>query len=872
MPTIEKIKSFLKEIGSTYCLKNKQVYDTRLNNIKQYTTFPWREDQRHVVDCFLNSNEYKYYIINGIFGCGKTTLLFGLLINSFVKKIYKPNDCMFISFNISIKNEIRRKLKELGFLSKSTVSTFDSIIYKICKLYNYKYLDLPNFDGKRRFVYDICKQIKNKDIPLIPIYDSIQLIFIDEVQDLESKTLEVFQTFFSRCTIVFAGDIFQSIQKEPRESLLWYLLHSNLTNVYKICMKETPRVPPNILKTIQTTLSKNYPEFQDKIKQWNSSNTHSNCDVVWKKFYSYNHVFEEMDHFCNEYPQHESMILSFSSAITVKGNMGDVARFRKYLQIQGIQLNNNHKKIETDKLFLSTANSSKGLERNYVLCILTFPLELAFINFSNDIVLNIITVALTRAKKKVIFCVSAYKDKFCKVLDLFETCPKPDKEKIRDGKRLSEFTFSDYMNIEHNVTSLIKQSVIRYDTRIKLKEFAKSYDTKKIFEHFKCKRPILQNEEDRAFVGVLIENLITSVWKQNWPSLPDISSIQKNPMYLHCIKKIKTLVQKYNQYTRSNLFLNTSINIQFNGIFIFSQLYQAIYNKIFIQLHPDIQNKLFHYWSQLKPLCHTFKPNHYEKMIIQSNLRMPHLTGIADIVFSNQDEINIWEIKASIDRNWKDNALTQIILYSLMTGKSWSRLTLLNVFSNEKIFYHFNSKQIMMLRHLVIDDIIIYNCNCFLSKNYNAFNKNIFKFDNTLFVDITYENTHISQISILELISPTKCIILLNTYFEHTTSKTNRKQKLCSYSGNKQENVYTYINNFLHSSLHKDKTIFMMNQIDSCISIQQHSIHDFIHESPPIDLMNYEKNDSQKFSLDYEDSVVINVTKLCYLSQKYKFI
>ena len=481
MPTIEKTKKFLKEIGSTYCLKDKEAYEIRLNKIKNYLTFPWREDQKKVVDNFLK-NDKKYYIINGIFGCGKTTLLFGLLINSFVKKIYKPNECMFISFNISIKNEIRRKLKGLGFLSKSTVLTFDSIIYKICKIYNYKYIDLPNFDGKRRFVYDICKQINSNDIDFLPIFSNIKLIFIDEVQDLESKTFLVFQTFFKDCSIVFAGDIFQSIQKEPRESLLWYLLHNDISHSYKICMKETPRVPNNILCSIQKTLTKNYPEFKDEIKQWNSSNNISDCDIYWKKFYNYNQVFGLMDEFCNTYPKEKSMILSFSSAITVKGNMGDVARFRKYLQIQGIPLNNNHKKIEVDKLFLSTANSSKGLERDYVLCILTFPLELAFINFSNDIVLNIITVALTRAKKKVIFCVSAYKDKFCKILDLFENCPLPEKEKIREGKRLNEFTFSDYMNIEHNVTSLIKQSVIRYDTRIKLKEYAKSYDTQKYLQ------------------------------------------------------------------------------------------------------------------------------------------------------------------------------------------------------------------------------------------------------------------------------------------------------------------------------------------------------------------------------------------------------
>ena len=538
MTTIAAMKHFLKTIGSTYCFSSKQRYLDRIKIINSYLTFPWREDQKNILDHFLQNNQTKYYVINGIFGCGKTTLLLGILINSFIKKIHKPKECMFISFNVSIKNEIKRKLKLYGFSSKVEVSTFDSIIYKICELYNYPHLKLPNFDGKRRFVYNICKEIKNGDKQLLEILENINVIFIDEVQDLEYQCFEIFDTFFSHCKIVFAGDIFQSIQKEPRESLLWYLLNTPMNNTHITYMKETPRVPQKILHTLQYTLSQNYPEFKDQIASWKSSNYESELDVEWKRFYGYNQIFSNIESFCSNHNFKDTMVLTFSSAITVKGNMGDIARVRKFLETLNYDINKNHKKMDPNKLFLSTANSSKGLERDYVLCVLTFPLELAFMNFSNDIVLNLITVALTRAKKKVVFYIPAYKDKFSNVLDLFMNCPQPDKERIREGKRLCDYTFSDYMNIEHNVTSLIKLSVISYDTRIFLKQFAKSYDTQKIFDdHIDCKRPILSTEEDRALVGVLLENLITCNWIGHWPTLPDLDVIKNNPMYTHCIKR-----------------------------------------------------------------------------------------------------------------------------------------------------------------------------------------------------------------------------------------------------------------------------------------------------------------------------------------------
>jgi superfamily I DNA/RNA helicase len=114
------------------------------------------------------------------------------------------------------------------------------------------------------------------------------------------------------------------------------------------------------------------------------------------------------------------MILTFSSAITVKGALGDVARLRRFLSQKEYDVNKNHKSMDVEKLFLSTANSSKGLERDNVLAILTFPLERAFVNFSDDLVVNLLTVALTRARKKVVIYVPAYQDKFSRVLSLYQ--------------------------------------------------------------------------------------------------------------------------------------------------------------------------------------------------------------------------------------------------------------------------------------------------------------------------------------------------------------------------------------------------------------------------------------------------------------------
>ena len=882
--TVSKMKQFLKKIGSTYAFKNKQRYVQRISKIHDYLQFPWREDQQNVLDSFL-TKDFKYFVINGIFGCGKTTLLLGMLINCIITGKHPAQDLFFISFNVCIRNELRRKLRVYGLSKKTKVRTFDSIIYEICKNYKYKYLDLPNFSGKRRFVYDLCEEIQNGTREKIPIQNQPRVLFIDETQDLEKQTLVLFQTFFDQAQIVFAGDVFQSIQKEPRESLLWYLLQQKDENIYQTYFKETPRVPRNILNTLKTTLSEYYPEFREEISTWRSSNNHSDAEIIWKRFYSYNNIFNCVEDFCQEHPQQETMILTFSSAITVKGALGDVARLRRFLSQKEYDVNKNHKSMDVEKLFLSTANSSKGLERDNVLAILTFPLERAFVNFSDDLVVNLLTVALTRARKKVVIYVPAYQDKFSRVLSLYQKCPQPNKKRIREGKTLKEYTFSDYLNIEHCVTELLRQSIISYDTRVKIKEYIKMYDTTKVFKGKPMKRPILPTEEERALIGVIIENLITSKWLGEWPGLGDYKTLKDHPMYTHCYKKIESRCQKYMKYTKNHNFHDPSQ--QFKGILYYSQSHIAMYNKIFITLSDKFVSNIQEYWKVLCPRVNEFRPKS-GKINVQTNLRMPWLTGIADVVVCKQeirkkkeeemkyDELNLWELKASIANDWKDDALSQVALYALMTGKIWSRLTLLNPFRNEKSQYYFNSKNIISLRKLVTNDIIVWNTNCYLSKTYNPKNKKTFNVDKKLFVHVNKnEEGDITQFSVLNMLSPTKIRLIYDIYFKMEKSK--EKLKYTSQEKLRLESTYENpvetIKEFLSRSVYSKCEIWYVgnNEIDDIHGKKMSEL--FSNEIEDISQeMEYTKNPDLRYSLDFDDSVVQNLCFISRLSNEYKFL
>lgn len=801
--SVSQLRDTFKKYEFTHSYPRREYYFQKINKLTQVIDFTWRDDQKEVIDSFLKF-EKQIYIIHAVFGSGKTTLLLGMLIHGIIYDLFLPSDVMFVSFNISIKNEIKRKLTKFGIGSRVSVRTFDSIIYQICKNTDYPHIDLPNFDGKRRHVYN--KMFDEECIYEISFQPKI--IFIDECQDLEKTTMEVFKRFYPNSKFVLAGDIFQSIQKEPRESVLWHYMNKEEDNIYKIYMSETPRVPEKNLNTLKKALSTYYPEFSDKINNWHSSNKVSDADIEWRSLESYTHMFDDLESFCKDHPADETMILTFSSAITVKGAMGDIARFRRFLSMNDILVNKNHKKMSEKDYFLTTANSSKGLERDYVIVFLTFPLEKAFINLSDDIVVNLITVALTRAKKKVIMYVPKYEDKFSRVLKLFDACPKPT-EKIKEEKSLTEFEIYDFLNLEHTVTELIRQSVIKYDTRILLKENVKIFKFEKLFENNIPVYLGIQTEEEKAFVGVLIENLITSIWSGVWPTI-NVYHTDNNPMYNHCSKKINSLTKKYNLISKKSI---QDINIHFEGICCYSQLQMALCNKIYFNLSDTHRDTLFNYWLKLKYKAIEIKPTG-NNIKIQSNLKMKLLKGVADSIVSSKidegiTEITIVEIKASQDRDWKDDALIQAMLYALMTGKTWSRIILLNPFMNEKVSYYFNTKNILTLRNHVLQDIMMFNINCMLAKKTDTMSKKTkLRVENCMFLEVEKNDLdEITQVSLLRMESPIKCQILLNKYInkeKEEDDEIDRKIK-CRYESKStlediKKEISIIINNPLYNN------------------------------------------------------------------------
>jgi hypothetical protein len=880
--SVTKLKSFLQNIGSCYSFKNKEEYQTRVQRYKNVVEFSWRKDQKRVIDSFLSFDK-KIYVVHAVFGSGKTTLLMGMLIHGLIHSLFQPKDVLFISFNISIRNEIKRKLKEFGISSKVGVRTFDSVIYEICKNTEYPYIDLPNFEGKRKHALKLCFDLTEFQLPTQP-----KIIFIDEAQDLEKSTLDVLRYFFPESRFVFAGDIFQSIQKEPRESVLWYFMKDcQDEDVFKIYMNETPRVPKAILSSLKTALKTYYPEFTPQIDSWKSGNKVSNADIEWRRLYSYSHIFDEIDTFCEMYTPEQGMILTFSSAITVKGAMGDVARVRRHLSVNDMKVNTNHKRNDPESYFLSTANSSKGLERDYVICFLTFPLEKAFVSLSDDIVVNLITVALTRAKKKVIMYVPAFEDKYSRVLNIFENCPRPNKQRIRkDDKGLNDYSRQDYIDLEHSTTETIRQGIIKYDTRIKIKESAKLYSIEKIFEDnaFIRNVPKMITEEERSFVGIFIENLITSTWTGHWPRIYEAESINNNPMYIHCLGMIKKLLKKYNDFTSQNIF---DTQTQFDGILIYAQVHIAMSDKLLMTLSPGTIGALKRYWEGFRGKCLAMKPNEGE-ISIQHRLKMPWLTGVADTLVSKGirkgemekefKELTLYEIKASIDYEWKDDALLQVLMYALMTGKRYNRVVLLNPFRNEKFSYYFNSESILTLRNLLTTDILIYNFNCMMAKMYPQVkdNKELQEIgvNDLIFLNVMKDGDTITQVSLVQMLSPIKCDLIYNSYSKlEKEIAENKIEKFRKESKVTEEEMLKEVNYILSSSQNKDKIILSNledKKIKSKLSLFENEFK--ADEDEVLDWLDYSKNEEKGFSLNWNDGLHLLFCRLTYLFFHRKFV
>jgi len=726
--TKKAMEETLKERNMKSSFRKKQDTVDFFERLAWSWNMPWREDQAKVISSFFDK-KYSEVVIQAIFGGGKTTMMLAIIHMLVLNDSSLIPDIFICAFNIGIRNEIKKKLKSLG---KFNVSTFDSLIWHCCDELKYEDLKLLNFETKRRFVRENLDSLSSKP--------SFKYVFIDETQDLEKQCYPILKKLFPNAKFMFVGDVFQSIQKEPRESMMWYLLNrvsTRSTAIYK--MMDTPRVPLPILNEIKEALLQYYPEFSSTINQWkSSSNFTAPTKVSWVSFQNYQAVNNAIMKKLQVLDHKDTMILTFSSAITVRGSLGDIARFRRFLQLQGIDINPNHKRMLDDRLFLTTANSSKGLERKHVLCILTFPLELAFSNFSNDLVMNLITVALSRCKESITFFVPNYIDRFSKVLHCFSNCPKPAEKPVLEEKKQQKETIKkrvpksnkdcnsfEYdpkdklgmLQKEHSVTEILRQSILSFETRQLLLRYVRQ---DQVWNLPPSSAETIRTEEECALSGLIFESLILSLWTGRFP-FSDFASIQHHSVFSHHVENIRKKDKHYRQFIQKHPKIINE-QIRFEGSFLYAQLHLYAYQKIWVKTDKKKNGVLFKHWKSILPTIRSIVvPNAYA-IKTQVNISMPLLKGIMDAArvpkSDTSDSMDIFEIKASRSPDWKINTMLQATLYGIMNGKAFFNTYLINVFSKQaKLFKVYLKKDLMWLRATITQDIINWNLNCYLAKN-----------------------------------------------------------------------------------------------------------------------------------------------------------
>jgi len=756
--TVRLACSILQEQGLQHSFANKAALHEFLTKLRWPYTMPWRIEQRECLEQFV-SPEWDELVVQAIFGGGKTTMMLAMIQH--VLLLSSQEKVQICAFNVCIKNEIKKKLGHLRYPKR--VQTFDSIIYELCAELGYENLRVLDFEGKRKFVQQHLSKVRG--------LEDITYLFVDEAQDLEMLAYHIFKKRYPNAKRVLVGDVFQSIQKEPRESLLWHLMRKPADpRCLRYSMTDTPRVPRSILHEMQQALTTFYPEFSPTIRQWTSSNALVDAKpITWKPFDSYKAVYEEMLEFIREKGPTNVMILAFSSAITVRGALGDVSRIRQFLLQHDIPVNSNHKRLKDDCVFLSTANSSKGLERDHVFGFLSFPLELAFANFSDDLVVNLTTVALSRCKKSVVMHIPKYQDRFSKVLTLYASCPRPliASQKTKGPKTNKDDVLEDrredkraMLEKEHSITEALRLSILSFSTKTLLQSFGKKYKSTEIPQQHMHK--IHVSEEDSTFCGVVFETLTLCEWKGSWPrnSATD-GTFAHHDIFQSFQSRIHAMRHDFVKFSRRHPAPQAlSCEKKVEGACLYARLHLACFQKIFWRHSPELMVRVERHWRSIESIVRGLRPADLDitHLKVQHNVAMPFLNGIADAVVvppsTSTQLVEVMEIKASKSPEWQENALLQSILYGLSLGKSLFRVHLVNVFSKESCSYVMNfGKEFFNVREAVVADVQQWNLNCFLCKNvtYHDPQKKTLHVQNTFFLDGQKE-----KYCLVEIVSPTK--------------------------------------------------------------------------------------------------------------------
>lgn len=728
--------------------KTFQTKETMISFIKNKLGWPWtiewREEQKKILEDIIRM-ENKEYCVQGIFGGGKTTMMISLIYYICLEDICKAEDILICAFNVCIKKEIAKKINVLG---KIEIRTYDSFIYRECKKMGYKKWWELNYEGKRKYIREEYENIEeNKEK---------KYVFIDECQDLDISCYKVLEKKYPNAKFICFGDIFQSIQKEPKESMLWWMLNEKKENRKIYFMECTPRVKESVLMEIKESLKKYYPEFKENISKWKSTSVEKDtAKIRWQAFNNYNTIFKYIKEQVKEKGCEKIMILTFSSAITVRGSLGDIARFRTFLKEENIYCNDNYKEMEEDKIFLSTVNSSKGLERDNVICILTFPLELAFANFSNDLVMNLISVGLTRSKKNIDFFVPVYNDRFSILLYNYPRCPIPKiiKKKESEGRIArplsdDEIIKENQLEQEHSVTEILRQNIIKYELEEEIMKYSRVIEKREVPNIPINLLEDIYREEDCAFLGILMENLITTLWTNEYPRF-ELEKYQNHDIFENHINGIQRLEKEYKDFISQSKCIKNIIN-QYEGCYIYARLLIWTTQKIEIRWKKEQKIKILRAWTILKTKFEEIKPKKTIKT--QYNIKMHLVNGIMDaVILPTEENMHIYEIKASRKTDWRREALLQVLMYGLMIGQGSFNCTLINVFSGKIEMLEVNwSRNIIKLREKLINQVMNWNLNCILAKREGEWKENI------VFIDIQWKEDKVKEIIYCQFHSKTR--------------------------------------------------------------------------------------------------------------------
>jgi len=757
MLTKKQIQDELRRRGCKTSFPTRALAQKCLDDLRWFETFPWHTEQQEVLSVFKTFRDtIQEIVVQGIFGNGKTTLMLGLFSRLWWNQTCNVDEIVMCAFNVCIKNELTDRLRRAGIKKRPMIRTVDSLVYTLCERLQCPHLDKPNYEGRRRFLELYFLQHPPESYHSI-VFPEIQWCFLDEAQDLDNRFYWMLRTIFPSARFIFFGDVFQCIQKEPRSSLLWNVL-SPRSNRVIFKMTQTPRVPIHILEEMRGALISHYPEHQTLVQKWTSMNQESRGSISWKPFRSYTQAFRDSLAYVQKHGPDQCMVLVFSSAITVRGGCGDVARFRKFYQSRNIPVNTNYKRMDHQKLFLSTVNSSKGLERPYVFLVLTFPLEQAFANFSNDLVVNLISVGLSRCKKDVVFCVPSHKDRFSRVLSLYPSCPQPDQDKITvfhgkkslcsddDQKEKKEElplhpvyqaldrSLPSMLQQEHSTTEVIRQSIISYDTRLQSLR-STSFESKTFPWYTSPEGMGLQSlsklvirEEDRALLGILMEQFVCCAWKQNWPDPSDLTEgagvLRENPIYAHCKTSYLKDLRSFCHSIRRTGYREASSHKRTHVLHTYSRCLLMLQNRVNVSLGNDVLETIVSWHRANKRsflgACRSVLPPQcpIDSIKYQQNLKMPCLTGIADACVSRKEDKSTWiyEIKACFSSRWFEDALFQAYMYFVMNGKKTGKLILLNPIRNEVYRYSVQLSSLYKARSLLYHDLLLWNTNCFFAK------------------------------------------------------------------------------------------------------------------------------------------------------------